>query len=486
MTRFTWFCLLVLVAATAFAQEADPSAATLTAQGEAVPETAGEEVSEKVTLDFKDADIQNVLRILSLKSGVNIVAGPEVEGTVTLRLSDVPWERALEVVLRTYGYVYEREGNIIRVTTREKVSQEDLITETFVLNYVTAEEVKEAMQEMLSERGRIKAFNRTNTVIVTDVASNIFKMSQVVKRLDKPTPQAAIDARIVRTELGLTENLGIEWNIVGGIASGAIRPHQFPFGTSTSDTTDMLGTIPGQFFPRLSGTTTGGSTTTTSITANTSDPRAFPFPSPQVSNDSFTFGRLDFSSFAAVLNFLKTRSNTKIVSNPRIVVLNNQKAKVQVGDQIPMPRFERNETSGSFEVTGFDFRDVGVILEVTPHINEAEEILVDLKPQVSSEGSLLTFSNNLAAPRFTVTTAETQVLIKDGETIAIGGLLTDNSTITQRKVPILGDIPFLGKLFRSKRQSAGSSNNKVETLFFITISIIDTEGQPVYHVTTGP
>ncbi len=449
------------------------------AQAVETPISANSETTANVTLDFKDADINNVLRILSLKSGVNIVAGPEVQGTVTIRLSDVPWDRALEVVLRTYGYVYEREGNIIRVTTRERVEQEDLTTETFVLNYITAQEVEESISEILTERGKVKSFGRTNMVIVTDVASNITKIAQVIKRLDKATPQAYVDAKVVRTELGKTENLGIDWNVAGGITSGPYRPTTFPFPASNSKHRAAgLGGALQEFFPPVTSTIATATGTTAAITANTFDARDFPSPTAAISNGEFKFGRLDFTEFSSVLNLIKNRTNTKIVSNPRIVVLNNQTAKVQVGEQIGIPSFERNETSGSFEVTGFTMRDVGVVMSVTPHINSADEILVDLKPEISSFVGFQAVSATLSAPRFTITTAATQVLIRDGETIAIGGLLTDATTSSEDKIPLLGDIPGIGKLFRSKRQTAGSGNNKIETLFFVTVSIVDSEGQP--------
>ncbi len=467
------FIFLLLLAIPSYAEDKVATRATSDEEDQA---------SNNVTLDFKDADINNVLRILSLKSGVNIVAGPEVQGTVTIRLTNVAWEKALDVVLRTYGYVYEKRGDIIRVTTRERVDQEDLVTETFVLNYITADEGKEAISEILSERGKIKAFNRTNTVIVTDVASNVFRISEVARRLDKSTPQAYIDSRVVRTELGKSENLGIEWNLVGGLGSGAYRPTSFPFavpGTTGKKQVYTLGGEIQQFFPPIgSSTSTSGTTVLNTAGANSIDAREFPLPSSVTSNQDFKFGRLDFSSFSSVLNMIKTRKNTKIVSNPRIVVLNNQTAKVQVGQQVGIPKFERNETTGSFEITGYDMKDVGVVLSVTPHINAADEILVDLKPEVSSfDGFTQIGTTNLSSPQFTITQATTQVLIKDGETIAIGGLLTDAVTATEAKIPFLGDIPGVGKIFRSKRQSAGSGNNKVETLFFVTVSVVDSEGQ---------
>lgn len=428
-----------------------------------------------VTLDFKNADILNVLRILSLKSQVNIVAGPEVTGTVTLRLEDVPWEKALAVVLRTYGYLSERDGSVIRVTTREKVAQEGLITESYVLNYITSAEILSAVSEMLSPRGRIKSVKRANLVLVTDVASNVYAIAEVIRRLDQPTKQAFVDSKIVRTELGKTENLGIKWNLAGGVASGSTRPTTFPFETSSNNPNTTAWPI-GSIFDRFLPETAAGTT----ATGDPLDRRDFPAPGAAVDNGTFSFGTLDFSSYSSVLNLLRSRTNTKVVSNPRIVVLNNQTAKVQVGQEIGIPTFERNEATGSLEIAGYAMRDVGVVMSVTPHINTNNEILVELKPEVSSfDGFTQIGTTNISSPSFSVTEADTQVLILSGETIAIGGLLTDNASATYDKVPIFGSIPVIGKLFRSKRQTAGSGNSKIETLFFITVDVIDSKAQPI-------
>src|SRR3989338_685236 len=181
-----------------------------------------------ITMDFKDADINNVLRILSYKSGMNIVAGKDVTGLITIRLSDVPWEKALDVILRTYGYTYEREGNIIRVTTSANLENEELITEVFSLNYASAKNVPEAIKEMLSSRGKVKFDERANLVIVTDIATNIYKIKQVVEKLDKRTQQVSIEAKIIETTLDKDDNLGINWtNKV--TATMAARPITFPF-----------------------------------------------------------------------------------------------------------------------------------------------------------------------------------------------------------------------------------------------------------------
>jgi len=447
----------------------------------AVPSAAWAEESAKdtgrVSLDFKDADILNVLRILSLKSKVNIVAGPEVEGTVTIRLENVAWDKALDVVLRTYGYVYEREGNIIRVTTKENLATEELVTETLVLNYTTAAEVVLAISDILSERGKVRAVERTNMVIVTDIPTNVFRIREVVRKLDRPTPQAFIDAKIIKTQMQVGENLGILWADTV-TAKGSRRPITAPFASLTKDNdSGVLQRFLNDFFPLL----------TTSANVNAINPLGFP-PLQSVTvadvdgTDFFKTGTLDFTSFAAVLNFLRSRSNTKVISNPRITVLNKQTATINVGAEIPLPSLERNESTGTFEITGFEYRKTGVILEVTPHINEAHEILVELNPEVSAVGtSNTTFGTGdfTSIPNFDVESAQTQVLIRSGETIAVGGLMTDSEVVSETKVPVLGDIPILGKLFRSKRQASGGNNEKEETLFFVTVTVVDSLGQPV-------
>ena len=451
-----------------FAQVADAvSPATAPSQTSTVAETA--KTSDTISLDFKDADINTVLRILSMKSGVNIVAGPEVKGSITLRLDNVPWEKALQVILRTYDYVYDRDGNIIRVTTRDRMQLEPVETKAFILNYSKAQEIQSAIQDILTERGRVRVADRTNMLVVTDIPSNLYKIGEVIKNLDKVTPQAYIDSKVVRTEAGAVENMGISWDPQASL-SGAARPTTFPF----SAIRDKGSAFPLKtFFP-----ITTQDTATLPVVMNPSDPRSFPLF--DTADDGFTYGTLDFTDFAAALEFLKSYSNTKIVSNPRVVVLNNQTANIQVGRDFPIPTFERNETTGSMVVSGYDYRELGIVLNVTPHINSAEEILVELQPEISSFVTMREFiTGELAAPEFSVTKANTQVLIESGQTIAIGGLMSDNVATNETKVPYLGDIPLVGKLFRSKRQTSGDGNTKAETLFFVTVTMVDSEGQPV-------
>jgi len=410
----------------------------------------GPDATLLISLDFHEADIRNVLRIFAEKSGVNVIAGKEVQGTVTIRLINVPWEHALDVLLKTYGFTYERDGNIIRVTTFEQMKQEELETGVFVLNYAEAKELVESIADVLTERGTVKADERTNMIVAKDIPTNLYRVRQLVERLDRRTPQVAIDTKIVETALDDDENLGISWTIKATL-KGGIRPTTFPFNKISSG-----GTFGSLFYPKTAG--------------QSSFPPAgsegqFPF----AAKSDFTFGTLDMSSLQAILELLKTRTNTSIVSNPRITTLNNQKATIHVGEIFNVPTFERNETTGNFEVTGFEERDIGINLEVTPHVNDAGEIVVDLHPEVTDFKSFDTFSGDLQAPRFDTREANTQVRVRSGETIAIGGLVKDKFVDTTIKVPVLGDIPGLGALFRKTEKA----KDKTDLIFFITVHLVN-------------
>ncbi len=427
------------------------------------PDTAKElETSPgNVTMDFKDADINNVLRILSYKSGMNIVAGKDVTGLVTIRLNNVPWEKAMDVILRTYGYTYEREGNIIRVTTSANLENEELITEVFSLNYAVAKDVPGAIQEMLSSRGKVKFDERANLVIVTDIATNIYKIKQVVEKLDKRTQQVNIEAKIIETSLDKDDKLGINWT-TQVTASMASRPTTFPFKRNASG---------GQYFP--AGDTSGSATSTVGK-INAANTPAFPLALPA----NFSFGTLDFSSFQAVLEILISKTKTKVISNPRITTLDNKEAKITVATTYNIPTYERNSSTGNYEITGYQEKELGIILSVTPQINPEGYIVVKLDPEVSAFSQWDTFTTSggtIQAPRYTVRKASTQVMVKDGDTIVIGGLIKENEIDTVIKVPILGDIPILSLLFKKKEKAVETT----DLLFFITVNLIKIESAAI-------
>jgi len=417
-----------------------------------------------VTLIFKDADIRTVLHTLSYKSGINIVAASEVEGKVSIRLVDVPWETALEVILKNQGLASERVGNIIRVITLESVTEEELQNRVFVLNYANAKDVAEAVEDTVTERGKVKYDERTNTVIITDIPTNLDKVGSVIERLDRRTPQIVIKANLIETTLDKDENLGIDWTIQANV-SGSARPTTLPFERTLSPFARSRG----------DGTVVQGFGDYLPVGSPDSDP---PFPItelpafPTVSAAQFTFGTLNFNQFNVALEILKSRTDTKIVSQPTITTLNNEEAKVSVSTVFNIPTYERNETTGRMEVTGYSETDIGVILTVVPHVNDAGDIVVDLKPEVSNFLQWDTFGegdNAIQAPRFSTRSAETQVMVKDGQTIAIGGLMRETATKYKNKVPVLGDIPLLGELFTKTEDGVET----IDLLIFVTVELLD-------------
>ncbi len=424
-----------------------------------------------ITIDFKDAEISSVLRVLSAKSGINIVAGKDVSGPVTIRLVDVPWEKALDVILRTYGFAYEREGNIIRVTTVEDLAKEELITQVLPLNYAKAQGVSDAVAEMLTERGKIKFDERTNLIIVTDIPTNIYKIEKVVKRLDTQTPQVEIEAKIVETTLGKSERLGIDWQMQVS-ASGAKRPTTYPW--STWDESKMYPR------PKADYTFTGQG----EVTGITSDfdirgglPlghkedalfSAFPMaPGTLGTDEYFNFGTLDYTGLKAAMEFLITRSDTEILSNPRITTLSNQEAKITVGTKWPVAHYGYSEDTNNWYITGWEYIQFGILLNVTPVINQDDYITLSVRPEISDLEGTVEFTG-AKVPIIATKQAEASVRIKDGHTLVIGGLIKDKMVDERKKLPILGDIPILNLLFSKKVKTI----EKRELIIFITPRII--------------
>ncbi len=427
-------------------EAAEPAAETPQAAAPAPPSAEG-----LISVDFKDADIRQVLRIISLKSGVDIVAGTDVEGLVTIKLTNVPWEQALDIIVRTYGFAYERKGRIVRVMSKEALEEEPLATEVFALDYAKAKDVPGVIQDIMSDRGKIKFDERTNTVIVSDVPASLSQIREVIDRIDQRTPQVLVSSKVVETKLTKDDVLGIDWSNSLTLTQGT---HTFANSTFPFPLESTFGEL-GQVFnwPSLrEGTVTAG---------------------------TVTLGSLTTSQLQTVLNFVKSRTDTHILSNPSIAILNNQKAKIHIGTEYPIPNYTIDPTTGNIQINGYETKDVGTLLEVTPHVNPSDEIVVDLKPEVIAVGSDVTYTTgsggDIDLPQFTIQTAETSVRIKDGETIAIGGLIKTAENTVVSKVPLLADIPVLGALFRNTDYYTGSEPNRQDLLIFLTVDLMDQE-----------
>lgn len=440
--------------------------------------------SGNVTVNFKGADIRTVLAYLAEVSGVDIVPAPDVKGPVDLKLTNKPWKVALDIIIRNYGFAYEREGDIIRVVTVDKLKQEELATQAFTLNYGKAKDVVASIKDIVSDRGKVMYDERTNIVLVTDIPTNLYKIGEVIGKLDTQTDQVLIEARIIETVLSDTEKLGIDWN-VKFTASGARRPTTIPF--EQFKVPFGIKQAAREFFPQVSTAAPVTSTTAVgNVGSTTTESAQFPsdaagsFGFPFSLRNEFTFGTLDFTQFKAVLEFIKSRSNTDVVSNPRIATLNNMPASIMVGQTINLPKYERNSTTGKMEITGYESKDLGIKMKVTPHINQKGEIVVDLAPEISDllRYDTLDAASGVVAPVFSSRQANTKVMIGDGDTIFIGGLIKENDVNTRKKLPflgdLLGDVPYLGLLFTKKEVT----KEKTELIFFITVNLI-TAGKDI-------
>ena len=435
------FAIVFIILGLAFSRsyaEDSPQALGLNAQ---IPSVVLQEGN--VSLDFKDADIKNVLRILAYKSGMNIVSSPEVTGVVTIQLDNVPWQRALEVILSTYGYGYDQKGNIITVTTIENLKkrredvrlladQEPLTTKTFVLNYAKVSTIITSLEKMKTARGSLNFDERTNTLIVRDTAANVELIAGVIATLDTTTPQVLIEAKIIETTLSNKENLGVDWTAKLTL-SGGKRPTTFPF--IAEDSSKM-------------------------------SPSTFIRAAAPAATD-FSYGTLNFAQLQAVLELLKTRTDTHILSNPRIVTLDNQKANIVVGSQYPIPTYTFNEQQARLQVSGWEYKDIGIIFNVTPHVNGAGFITLEIEPKVTDILDYVTVENT-QLPRLSAESAKTNVMIKDGETLVIAGLVKNKTDDVKSRVPFLGDIPIVGKVF----QKSNKTVSKTELLLFLTPHII--------------
>ncbi|MBN1793355.1 MAG: secretin and TonB N-terminal domain-containing protein [Candidatus Omnitrophica bacterium] len=409
-----------------------------------------------ISMDFRDTEIGDILRLMAKQNDLNIIISEEVAGPVSVQFSNVTVDEALDAIVTVNGFAYTRKGRIIKVTTPEEAEREPPITQIFQLKNADVTMLKEALAKVLSESGTIEADTRSNSLIVTDTPAVINTIEKLVVQLDAETPQVRIEARVVETTLEDTENLGIDWTNQVTL-SGAKRPVTFPFdrkalGGSFYPLGDQAATGPG--FPPNGGA-------------------SFPEVTSDVTGTTalFTFGTLDFTAYRAVLQVLYSRENTTTLANPTIITLDNQEAKISVARAEPIPgSFERNETTGNFEITSIEEKEIGVVLTVTPHVNREGTITLDLMPEVSSLLTTKTIES-IQYPVTSVRRAETKVQIADGETVVIGGLINQTDTDDEKKIPILGEIPILGHLFKKTEKG----KTKTDLIIFITAHILDTD-----------
>ncbi len=414
---------------------------------------AGEQVglvrtgSGTFSLDVEGADIRTVVRAIGEFSGRNIVVGKDVRATVRVRLSNVGWQEALRTVLRSNGLDYADEGGILRVDDAAKLQAEavdreaarakqmelvPLETRIIKLNYANASEMAAALQPSLTRRGAIQTEKRTNSLIVSDLAHSVDQVEQMALKLDSTTPQIEITAKLVDVNVEALRELGIEWN--AGPATPEFFSGALPYPSSA---------------PKLfnDGDQRLGGEQNTGI----ADPA-----------NRLTYGiSKNWGFVEAQLQVLEQNRKANIISNPRITTVDNREAKILVGQKIPLivQDVAGNPVS--------QLQTIGIQLKVTPHLTQDKKIIMDLHPEVSD---LATRSTVQGGVIINTSEADTRVMVDDGQTAVIGGLIRTNESKIRRGVPFLMDMPLIGWAFRSE----STARDNRELIIFVTPRLLSS------------
>lgn len=433
------------------------------------------EAPARLSMDFKDVDINNLLRIIAEVSGQNIVAGEDVKGKVTVRLVDVPWDIALDNILRINGFGFVREDNIIRVAKmdtirrdqdqrrkdaldnvrlQEEAAAEPLQTEILRVSYADPKKVVESLNKVKSKRGSISVDERTASLLIEDTVANIEKMRSILRDLDQATPQVMIEGRIVTVVARHTRALGIQW------------------GVQRANPTSSRQFIISDIFGAQGGTLAGPTVAPVGpiTTASASIPAAVNLP---VAGPAGAIGLVlgsisDQLRLNVQLSALEQQSLARTLSTPRIVALDNQEAEIKQGEEVP---FTTVDSSGRTTVT---FKEAVLSLKVTPHVTADQRVSLKVKATDDTRGERIDFAGGFAFP-FNRNEATSSLLIANGTTVVIGGVRKRTESVAEDRVPFLGEIPVLGWLF--KRRTENIQPESLELLIFITPTILDDARQ---------
>ncbi len=467
---------------------------------------------DTLSVDFPDEEIRNILRNVAELFDLNIVVPEALQGKTSVKLHDVTWHQIFQVVLTPVGYTYIEDGNIIKIVSNESLTQEPLSTEIFVINYAKASDIQPTLASLVDATagGKIVIDSRTNSLVITERPSRMKRIRPVIEELDHPTDQVMIESKFVEITNNDIKNIGVNWSSLSGFGvtanpgSTGIYQYKNTYGTDTGGTNTSSSGGTG------SNTTTSGTTNATTLSNGATSTNGVVTTNSSIANTSGSTGSTALSNaltaannlsqsltttgsalngisavfssdqFKLVLSALQQFNDAKIVSNPTIVTLNNTEATINVGQEYPIPNYTFNQQTGTFEVSGFQYRDIGIILKVTPQVNARGFIKLTLAPEVSQNQGTTSFggASGASIPIIGTRKAVTQVSLKDGYTMGIGGLISTNFNTGINKVPFLGDIPFIGYLFKQKNNTDTVDN----LVIFITAKTISAEGAPVEQV----
>jgi type IV pilus assembly protein PilQ len=446
-------------------QQASSAASTVAAQqATATPSApAGRYTGEPISVNLKDVDLKDFFRLIHEISGLNVVLDPNVKGTLTIVLDEVPWDQALDIVLINNGLDKQLNGNVLRVATKDTLKKEaegarDLqkaqaeavapVTVTRVLSYAKAATLKDTLKKFLSARGDILSDDRSNQLVIRDIPSVIPTIDNLIRQLDRKSQQVEIEARVVQASRSFSQDIGVQWGFAGTTTGGRTI-----FGGTPQTGISPIQTGTGLPQPPLIASGTGSSSSGSGLPFNVNLGAGAP-------TSGFYFGHRS-PNFAVDLYITAAEAKGvgKLLSKPKVITQNNEKATVKQGTKIPIQTTINNTIS-------VQYIDAVLKLEVTPQITAEGTVFMDVLVENTQIDNGIPRVQGI--PALDTQSAETKVLVADGGTVVIGGIIVTQQQTSINQVPVLGSLPVIGRLFREQAVTINSS----ELLFFLTPRII--------------
>ena len=425
---------------------------------------------DTISVDFPDEEVRTILRNVADLFDLNLVIPDTLQGRTSVKLRNITWRQVFEVALEPLGFTYVEDRNIIRIKSIADLTTELVDTRVFILNYARADDIQGSVSPLIDAAagGKIQVDVRSNALVITERPSRMNRIQEVIDTLDRATDQVMIESKFIEVSNGDLSDIGVDWAYLNENAGDLLNGSGAGSGNPGFNPSELPKADPDGDIPIGTGNIAGGLDSFSSGLANIATSGA----------SGGLVAVFSSSQFAATLTAIQTENRSKLVSNPTIVVMNNQQAVFQVGEDYPIREFSVNDQTGQLETGELEYRFVGIELDVTPSVNAAGMITLDVNPVVSALGGLVTTGagvgglTELEDRIFKKREAKTQVTIKDGYTIALGGLTAETEDNNSSKIPFLGDLPFLGQLFRSDVSNEASTN----LIIFLTAKTLNPDG----------
>ena len=422
---------------------------SMTLPGQATDESgqATRASEEKISVDFPDEDVRTILRNIADLFELNLVIPDTLQGRTSLKLRDITWQQAFDVVLEPLGFTYVGgdgsggpDDNIIRIKSIEELTTEPVDTRVFKLGDARASEIQGSIAPLIdtAKGGKVQVDVRSNALVITERPTRMRKIDEIIQLLDKPTKQVMIETKFVEVSNIDDANLGVDWAFIDEGNVNKTILGETTRGTGFGD-------------PGIGNTISGA------LAGNASDGLLAVFSERE---------------FAMTLQALERKTESKLISNPTVVVLSNREATFQVGQDFPIREFNFNQQTGQVESGDLEYRETGIVLKVIPSVNKGM-ISLDIRPKIDRVSDrVVQGPNGIQDQIFDVRRVETQVTIKDGYTIALGGLAEDDKSESVSKVPLVGSLPVVGKLF----SKTTVREDKRNLIIFLTAKILSEDG----------